>query len=111
MRGVYAERMDNLVGALTRHCGRWLRVADGAGGLKLAVRFRDAALDDHAVVQALARAGYGARTYSEFCLAAPQPGLVFGIGQATPARAEALALCLAAILRGASAGRRADGAS
>lgn len=111
MRGVYAERMDNLVGALTRHCGRWLRVADGAGGLKLAVRFRDAALDDHAVVQALARAGYGARTYSEFCLAAPQPGLVFGIGQATQARAEALALCLAAILRGASAGRRADGAS
>ena len=42
------------------------------------------------MVQALARAGYGARTYSEFCLAAPQPGLVFGIGQATPARAEAL---------------------
>lgn len=101
MRGVYAERMDNLVRALMRHCGGFLDVADGAGGLKLAVRFRDHGVDDRQVVQALAQRGYGARTFSEFCVATPVPGLVFGIAQGTPARSEALALALAAIVRGA----------
>ena len=102
MRGVYAERMDNLVRALTRHCGDVLDIADGAGGLKLAVQFRDHGVDDRHVVQALAQRGYGARTFSEFCLAAPVPGLVFGIAQGSPARSEALALALAAIVRAAS---------
>ncbi len=101
MRGVYAERMDNLVRALTRHCGDVLDIADGAGGLKLAVQFRDHGVDDRRVVQALAQRGYGARTFSEFCLATPVPGLVFGIAQGSPARSEALALALAAIVRDA----------
>ncbi len=101
MRGVYAERMDNLLRALTRHCGDFLDMADGAGGLKLAVRFRDHGVDDRSVVQALAQRGYGARTFSEFCLRAPVPGLVFGIAQGTPARSEALAVALAAIVRDA----------
>ena len=102
MRGVYAERMHNLVRALTQHCGEWLEVADGGGGLKLAVRLRDHGVDDRRVVQALAERGYGARTFSEFCLSAPVPGLVFGIAQGTPARCEALAQALAAILRDAA---------
>ncbi|WP_445657426.1 MocR-like pyridoxine biosynthesis transcription factor PdxR [Achromobacter sp. NCFB-sbj8-Ac1-l] len=102
MRGVYAERMHNLVRALTQHCGDWLDVADGGGGLKLAARLRDHGVDDHRVVRALAERGYGARTFSEFCLSAPVPGLVFGIAQGTPARCEALAQALAAILRDAA---------
>ncbi|MBB1627530.1 PLP-dependent aminotransferase family protein [Achromobacter sp. UMC71] len=101
MRGVYAERMDNLLRALTRHCGDFLDISDGAGGLKLAVRFRDHGVDDRRVAQALAQRGYGARTFSEFCLVAPVPGLVFGIAQGTPARSEALAVALAAIVRAA----------
>ena len=94
--------MHNLVRALTQHCGEWLEVADGGGGLKLAVRLRDHGVDDRRVVQALAERGYGARTFSEFCLSAPVPGLVFGIAQGTPARCEALAQALAAILRDAA---------
>ncbi len=73
-----------------------LEVAPGSGGLQLAARFRDRTVDDRPVAMALNARGIGAMALSPFHLGAPRPGLVFGIGGATPERVETLRAAVSA---------------
>jgi len=87
----YAVRMAATVGALQRHCGEVLSVADGAGGLQLAAWFHDPGANDRAVARMLRAEGFGMRALSDFHLGPPRPGLLFGIARAMPEQADATA--------------------
>lgn len=83
MQRVYGERMNALVKALAAVAGDKLDVDPVAGGLKLALWFRDQRIDDRNVARALQRVGIGAMPLSPFYAASPRTGLLFGIGGAT----------------------------
>ncbi|OJU04987.1 MAG: aminotransferase [Rhizobium sp. 63-7] len=80
----YAERMAATVAALERHCGTWLQIASGSGGLQLAAWFRDPGIDDRAVARLLNAEGYGLKPMSDLFLGPPRPGLLFGIARVRP---------------------------
>ena len=85
---LYATRMTGMADALARHCGSLLDLGPGQGGLQLAAWFKDPGTDDGAAVSALAARGFGIQALSTFHLGPPRPGLLFGIADATPERAQ-----------------------
>ena len=106
MGAVYAARMATTVAALRRHCGPTLDVGAGAGGLQLAVWFKDARLDDRAVTERLNRQGIAVRPLSSLHLGPSRPGLLVGIARTTPEEADTAAQRIAeaieAVARGAA---------
>lgn len=102
MNAVYAARMAASVSALRRHCGDWLEVGEGAGGLQLASWFRDASIDDRAAAQKINAQGFALRAMSSLYLGPPRPGLLFGIARMLPEAADAAAAKLARLFPSSS---------
>ncbi|MGG6896851.1 MULTISPECIES: MocR-like pyridoxine biosynthesis transcription factor PdxR [Rhizobium] len=98
MNGVYAERMAAVVSALNRHCGAWLRVGEGGGGLQLAGWFRDEEVDDVAGMRAVNAHGFALRAMSLLHLGPARPGLLFGIARMEAQAADAAAARIARVL-------------
>jgi GntR family transcriptional regulator/MocR family aminotransferase len=82
MQALYRRAADALVTALDRQCKDHLSVGAGRAGLQLAVWFNDPAVDDTAVVRALARGGFGPDALSPFYRSTARPGLLIGIARA-----------------------------
>lgn len=95
MTPLYATRMRAFRAAVQAECGAAIAPGPGTGGLQLALRFRDRAVDDQAVAMRLQAAGYGAQPLSAMYLGQPSPGLLCGIAglrpEAAPAAARAIA--------------------
>ncbi len=102
MGAVYAARMATTVAALRRHCGHALDIGEGAGGLQLAVWFKDARLDDRAVTERLNGQGIGVRPLSALHLGPSRPGLLVGIARTTPDEADAAAQRVAEAIEAAA---------
>ncbi|MQB42267.1 PLP-dependent aminotransferase family protein [Rhizobium sp. ICMP 5592] len=100
MNAIYAARMAASVSALRRHCGDWLEVGEGAGGLQLATWFRDTGTDDVAVVRRINAKGFALRAMSSLHLGPPRPGLLFGIARMPPETVDAAAARIAKVFRG-----------
>lgn len=81
MNAIYAERMAATVSALDRHCGAWLEIGAGGGGLQLASWFRDGKTDDVAVARVINANGFAVRPISALYLGAARPGLLLGIAR------------------------------
>ena len=90
MNAIYGERMAATVEALRRHGEHLFRVGPGAGGLQLAVWFRDGQTADVALARQLNAEGFAVRPLSSYYLGAPHPGLVFGIAAEPAQRIDAL---------------------
>jgi GntR family transcriptional regulator/MocR family aminotransferase len=99
MNAIYAARMAATVSALRRHCGGWLEVGEGAGGLQLATWFRDTSTDDATVTRRINADGFALRAMSTLHLGPPRPGLLFGIARMPPEAADAAAARIARLLR------------
>ena len=84
MNQIYAAKMILTRDALARHGSEIFELANGGGGLQLAVWFKDRTVDDGKSVESLRKAGYGVQALSTFYLLGSRPGLLFGIGK-TPA--------------------------
>ncbi|MBB6484143.1 PLP-dependent aminotransferase family protein [Rhizobium lusitanum] len=95
MNGVYAERMAASVAALNSHCGAWLCVGAGTGGLQLASWFRDEAVDDLAAMRSVNAHGFALRAMSSLHLGPARPGLLFGIARMGAEGADAAAARIA----------------
>jgi GntR family transcriptional regulator/MocR family aminotransferase len=98
MNGIYAERMASTVEALNRHCGNWLEVGAGGGGLQLASWFRDGKTDDVAVARAINSNGFAVRPISALYLGPARPGLLLGIARMEAQVADAAAARIARLL-------------
>jgi len=98
MNGIYAERMAATVEALNRHCGMWLEVGAGAGGLQLASWFRDGKTDDVAMARIVNSNGFAVRPISALHLGPARPGLLFGIARMEARAADAAAARIARLL-------------
>ncbi len=98
MNAIYAERMAATVEALNRHCGNWLEVGAGGGGLQLASWFRDAKIDDVAVARAINSNGFAVRPISALYLGSARPGLLLGIARMEAQAADAAAARIARLL-------------
>ena len=81
MRAVYGARHDALIDAIGRHFGTQLPVIGGDAGLHLVLGLPKA-LDDHAVVQRVLRAGVATRPLSLYSMHRPaaNKGLLLGYG-------------------------------
>jgi GntR family transcriptional regulator/MocR family aminotransferase len=99
MNAIYAARMAATVSALRRHCGDWLEVGEGAGGLQVATWFRDTSTDDVAVTRRINAEGFTLRAMSSLHLGPPRPGLLFGIARMPPEAADAAVARIARLLR------------
>ncbi|MDK4711553.1 PLP-dependent aminotransferase family protein [Rhizobium sp. CNPSo 4039] len=98
MNAIYAERMAATVEALRRHCGDWLEVGEGAGGLQVASWFRDGKTDDVAVVRAINSNGFAVRPISALYLGPARPGLLLGIARMEARAADAAVARIARLL-------------
>ena len=98
MNQQYAERMARTIGMLESHFGGRLFISGGNGGLQLAAWFRDATVDDRAVVAKVNASGYGLMPMSGFFIGKSAPGILFGISQAEAAAVQRLAADLKAVL-------------
>ncbi|NTG46344.1 PLP-dependent aminotransferase family protein [Agrobacterium rhizogenes] len=99
MNTIYAARMAATVSALRRHCGDWLEVGEGAGGLQLATWFKDEGTDDLAATRRINAEGFALRAMSSLHLGPPRPGLLFGIARMPPEAADAAAARIARLFR------------
>ncbi|MEF0942510.1 MocR-like pyridoxine biosynthesis transcription factor PdxR [Rhizobium sp. BR 362] len=104
MNAVYAARMAASVSALRRHCGDRLEIGEGTGGLQLAGWFRDAGIDDRAIVQRINAQGFALRAMSALHLGPSRPGLLFGIARMAPEAADAAAAKIARLIKPGSSG-------
>jgi GntR family transcriptional regulator/MocR family aminotransferase len=104
MNVVYAARMAAAVSALRRHCGDRLEIGEGTGGLQLATWFRDASVDDRAIVQRINAQGFALRAMSALHLGPPRPGLLFGIARMAPEAADAAAAKIGRLIKPDSSG-------
>lgn len=102
MRAVYAERMAAMVSALQEHCHKLFDMGPEAGGLQLAAWSRDTALDDAVLEQHLRMRGIGAQALSSYFIGRNLPGLLIGIAQAAPAKAQWAARTIATTARAIS---------
>ncbi|NTH64835.1 PLP-dependent aminotransferase family protein [Agrobacterium rhizogenes] len=102
MNTIYAARMAATVSALRRHCGDWLEVGEGAGGLQLATWFRDTSTDDLTAVQRINAEGFALRSMSSLHLGPSRPGLLFGIARMPPEAADTAAAKIARLFRRSS---------
>ncbi|GAC1040248.1 MocR-like pyridoxine biosynthesis transcription factor PdxR [Rhizobium sp. No.120] len=98
MNAIYAERMAATVEALNRHCGNWLEVGAGGGGLQLASWFRDTKTDDVAVARMINANGFAVRPISALYLGVARPGLLLGIARMEAQAADAAAARIARLL-------------
>ncbi|MBN8949211.1 MULTISPECIES: PLP-dependent aminotransferase family protein [unclassified Rhizobium] len=98
MNAIYAERMAATVEALNRHCGSWLDVGAGSGGLQLANWFRDVKTDDVATVRTINSNGFAVRPISALYLGPARPGLLLGIASMEAKAADAAAARIARLL-------------
>jgi len=98
MRPLYAARMAATADAMEAICGTELIVGQRAVGLQLAVWFRDASVDDVAIVRELAERRISGRALSALYLTHPRPGLLLGISTATQADAASLARLILQLL-------------
>ncbi|AYG67001.1 MULTISPECIES: PLP-dependent aminotransferase family protein [unclassified Rhizobium] len=98
MNTIYAERMAATVEALNRHCGAWLEVGAGGGGLQLASWFRDTKTDDVAVARIINANGFAVRPISALYLGPARPGLLFGIARMEAQAADGAAAKIARLL-------------
>lgn len=98
MNGIYAERMAATVEALRRHCGDWLDVGEGGGGLQLASWFRDGKTDDVALARIINASGFAVRPISALYLGPARPGLLLGIARMEAQAADGAAAKIARLL-------------
>ncbi|MDR6900458.1 PLP-dependent aminotransferase family protein [Rhizobium miluonense] len=98
MNAIYAERMAATVEALRRHCGDWLEVGVGGGGLQLVSWFHDGKTDDVAVARAINSNGFAVRPISALYLGPARPGLLLGIARMEAQAADAAAASIASLL-------------
>ncbi|MBB3381529.1 MULTISPECIES: PLP-dependent aminotransferase family protein [unclassified Rhizobium] len=98
MNAIYAERMAATVEALRRHCGDWLEVGVGGGGLQLVSWFHDGKTDDVAVARAINSNGFAVRPISALYLGPARPGLLLGIARMEAQAADAAAASIARLL-------------
>jgi GntR family transcriptional regulator/MocR family aminotransferase len=84
MRAVYGARHDALIAAIARHFGSALPVIGGDAGLHLVLGL-PRTIDDHVVVQQIARAGVTTRPLSLYQMrgGARDQGLLLGYGAVT----------------------------
>ncbi|WP_061978274.1 PLP-dependent aminotransferase family protein [Aureimonas sp. AU20] len=99
MQTVYRERMGATRAAVLASGDGVLEPGSGDGGLQLAAWFKNRDADDGQVARALHAAKIGAMALSPFYRNEPRPGLLFGIGGATPERIAALGKALEHLLR------------
>ncbi|HEX3982373.1 MAG TPA: PLP-dependent aminotransferase family protein [Acidisoma sp.] len=95
MTPLYAARMAAFREAVLATCRPHLWPGSGAGGLQLALWFRDESTDDRLVAAVLRKAGYGAQPLSGMHLGETRSGLLCGIAGLPPERAAAAAAAIA----------------
>jgi GntR family transcriptional regulator/MocR family aminotransferase len=104
MTPIYAARMAEVAAALRYHCGDRLALGPGTGGLQLAARFCEPAIDDQAIARQLVGRGFGPQALSSMYLSDARAGLLLGIARLMPGEADAAAQ----VINGALTGARRD---
>ena len=84
-RTVYAERRELVLDGIERLLGDRLEVVPSAAGLHVTATFRDATIDDAAIVAAALQHGVAIEALSSYSAGEPVSGLVFGYGAAVTA--------------------------
>lgn len=95
----YAARMAAFRAALEHACADLVTCGSGAGGLQLALWFKNQHLDDKLIAATLQPEGYAPAPLSAMYAGEGCPGLLCGIANLTPAQAPKAATAIAALLR------------
>lgn len=95
----YAARMAAFRAALEHACSDLVRYGSGAGGLQLALWFKNQHLDDKLIAAILQPEGYAPVPLSTMYAGEGGPGLLCGIANLLPAQAPAAARAIAASLQ------------
>ncbi|GAN82013.1 MocR-like pyridoxine biosynthesis transcription factor PdxR [Acidocella aminolytica] len=98
----YATRMKAFRAAIERFCSTYVQPGPGAGGLQLALWFKDQGINDNAIAEALTHYGYAPEPLSSMYLGPSRSGLLCGIASLLPDQAPIIASDIATVLSSSS---------